>query len=64
MKPTIEELLDVHAVAKLLSIDERSVWRRAADRTLPKPVKVGRSARWFASDIANYQQRLREQRGE
>lgn len=64
MTTTLEEMLDLHAVAKLLGIDERSVWRRVADGTLPKPVKIGRSVRWFASDIANFQKRLREQRGE
>lgn len=61
---TIEEMLDLNAVAKFLAIDERTVWRRVADGTLPKPVKVGRAARWFASDIANFQQRLREERGQ
>ena len=60
----VEEMLDLHAVAKFLAIDERTVWRRVADGTLPKPVKVGRAARWFASDIADYQQRLREERGQ
>ena len=61
---TVEEMYDLHAVAKFLAIDERTVWRRVADGTLPKPVKVGRAARWFASDIASFQQRLRDVRGE
>ena len=59
----VEEMLDLHAVAKFLASDERSVWGRVADGTLRKPVKVGRAARWFASDIANFQQRLRDERG-
>lgn len=60
----VEEMLDLHAVAKVLAVDERTVWRRVADGTLPRPVKVGRAARWFASDIANFQQRLRDERGQ
>jgi predicted DNA-binding transcriptional regulator AlpA len=64
MTISVEEMLDLRALAKLLAIDERSVWRRVADGTLAKPVKVGRSARWFVSDVANYQKKLREERGE
>ena len=59
---TVEEMLNLHSVAKFLSIDERTVWRRVADGTLPRPVKVGGAARWFASDIADYQQKLRDER--
>ena len=61
---TVEEMFDLHKVAGLLGIDERTVWRRVADKTLQKPVKVGRAVRWFASDIATYQQRLRDERGD
>ena len=60
----VEGMFDLHKVAKLLDIDERSVWRRVAEGKLRKPAKVGRSARWFESDIATYQQRLRDERGE
>ena len=61
---TVEEMFDLHRLASLLGLDERTIWRRVADGTLRKPVKIGRAARWFASDIANFQQRLREERGE
>jgi predicted DNA-binding transcriptional regulator AlpA len=57
-----EAMLDLHAVARLLGIDERTVWRRVADETIPRPVKVGRAVRWFISDIQAFQQRLRETR--
>lgn len=60
---TAEEMWGLNRVASLLGINARSVWRRVAEGDLPKPVKVGRLARWFASDIANYQQQLREGRG-
>jgi predicted DNA-binding transcriptional regulator AlpA len=61
---TVEEMYDLHAVAKFLAIDERTVWRRVSEGKLAKPVKLGRAARWFASDLASYQQRLRDERGE
>ena len=60
----VEEMFDLHRVAGLLGIDERTVWRRVADGTLRKPVRVGRAVRWFESDIATYQQKLREERGD
>ena len=59
-----EPMWGLQKVAELLGINIRTVWRRVADGELPKPVKVGSLARWFQSDIAHYQQRLREQRGE
>lgn len=60
----LEGMLDLRAVAKLLAIDERSVWRRIAEGKLAKPAKSGRSSRWFVSDVAKFQQRLRDERGE
>lgn len=60
----VEEMFDLHKVAGLLGIDERTVWRRVADETLPKPVRVGRAVRWFESDIVTYQQKLRNERGD
>ena len=59
---SIEAMLNLRQVAKLLGIVKRSVWRRVADGSLPKPVKIGSAARWFESDIAKYQQRLRDDR--
>ena len=58
----VEDMFDLHKVAKLLGIDGRTVWRRVANGTLRRPVKVGSAARWFESDIANYQQKLRAER--
>ncbi|MEI9894169.1 MAG: hypothetical protein WDN28_09875 [Chthoniobacter sp.] len=64
MHSEAEEMFDLHKLAKLLGLDERTIWRRVADGTLRKPVKIGRAARWFLSDIANFQQKLRDERGE
>jgi predicted DNA-binding transcriptional regulator AlpA len=60
----IEQTYNVHKVASLLAIDERTVWRRVAEGKLRKPVKDGRASRWHESDLAEYQQRLRDERGE
>ena len=58
----VEGMFDLHKVAETLGIDERTVWRRVAEGVLRRPVKNGKLARWFESDLAEYQQQLREQR--
>jgi len=37
---------DVDVVADVLQISVRSVWRRVADGTLPRPISLGRAKRW------------------
>jgi predicted DNA-binding transcriptional regulator AlpA len=56
--------MDLRRLAKVLAVSERTVWRLVASGELPRPVRAGKCVRWFQSDIAGYQQRLREQRGE
>lgn len=58
----LDPMLDLHAVAKILDINERTVWRRVASGALCEPTKHGGTARWFTSDIAKFQQALREAR--
>jgi predicted DNA-binding transcriptional regulator AlpA len=59
---TVERMYDVREVAALLGIDERTVWRTVQAGLLRKPVKNGKLARWFESDIAECQQRMRDLR--
>jgi predicted DNA-binding transcriptional regulator AlpA len=58
--PTGDKLFGVKAVAETFNICSRGVWRMVSRGELPQPVHVGRSARWFASDIERYMERLRE----
>jgi excisionase family DNA binding protein len=44
-------LLDVAAVARLLGVSKRSVLRRVDEGELPRPILIGRLARWRRSDI-------------
>ena len=37
---------DVEVVADVMQISPRTVWRRVADGTLPKPISLGRAKRW------------------
>lgn len=57
-----EQMMDLKMVAARLLASTRKIWRLVAEGEFPKPVKVGRSVRWFESDIARYQEKLRQNR--
>ncbi|NQV29236.1 MAG: helix-turn-helix domain-containing protein [Rhodopirellula sp.] len=48
------ELLDVEAVAKLLSCSTRTVRRMADSGQMPRPLKVASLVRWRRSDIEQW----------
>ena len=48
------QLLTVREVARLLAVGVRSVWRMASAGQMPRPVKIGRSARWRAAEVGRW----------
>jgi len=48
------ELLDVGAVAALLSCSVRSVWRLSDAGKMPTPVRVGRLVRWSHTALISW----------
>jgi excisionase family DNA binding protein len=44
-------MIDVNEVAMILDVSTRTVWRLAASRELPQPVRFGRNVRWRIRDI-------------
>jgi predicted DNA-binding transcriptional regulator AlpA len=48
---TAEILLSAAEVAKILSVTKRQVWKMAAARQIPPPIKVGSLTRWRLSEI-------------
>ena len=62
MQTTIEppaslapQLVDVHGVARLYAISERSVWRLTKLGQLPAPVHFGqRATRWRVEDLLEH----------
>jgi predicted DNA-binding transcriptional regulator AlpA len=58
----IETMMDAKKLAEMLGASVRTVWRLVSAGILPKPVQVGGSTRWFESDIAEFQRRLKEKR--
>jgi len=59
---SIEPLLSLAEVARILGVCVRSVKRYVDRGELPKPVRVGGRLRLFKSDVESYQQGLRGQR--
>ena len=59
---TNDKLLRITAVAEVLDISVRQVWRLIAQDELPRPVRIGRSSKLFVSDLENYMARLKSQR--
>jgi predicted DNA-binding transcriptional regulator AlpA len=47
----IDPLLTVREAAALLQISVPTFWRRVADQTVPRPVKLGGLSRWPRSEI-------------
>jgi predicted DNA-binding transcriptional regulator AlpA len=46
-----DPLLTDKEAAKVLHISTPTFWRRVADGTVPKPVKIGSLSRWPHSEI-------------
>lgn len=47
----LDPLLNVREAAALLTISVPSFWRRVADGTIPKPLKLGNAYRWPLSEL-------------
>jgi predicted DNA-binding transcriptional regulator AlpA len=48
---TADQLLRDHEAAAVLGCSKATLWRRVADGTIPKPVKIGGMSRWPRSEI-------------
>jgi prophage regulatory protein len=51
---TIENLMTVEDLAKLLHVSVRTVWRLRRNASLPHPVKIGGGVRWRKSDVKTW----------
>ena len=47
-------LLSAPAVARMLDLSARQVWRLLAGGRIPRPVRIGRSVRWRPADLAQW----------
>ena len=47
-------LVDVEAVAAMLGVSTRSVWRLSDAARMPRPVRLGTSVRWKRDEVAGW----------
>ena len=59
-----DPLLTVRECAAYLQISVPTFWRRVADGTIPRPVKIGGLSRWPKSEIATVIEQAKAQRYE
>jgi len=50
----VSELLTVKDLSQSLRISARQVWKLLSGGRLPEPVRLARSVRWRAADIARF----------
>ncbi|WP_345783024.1 helix-turn-helix transcriptional regulator [Coraliomargarita parva] len=62
MNSPSDRLLRIEELIERLSISRRSIYRLIADGEFPRPIPIGRAARWCLSDVENYLERLKQQR--
>jgi len=55
-------LLTPQEVAEMLHVSVRTVWRLVAAHVINAPVKIGKSARFFKSEIESYLESLKQKR--
>ena len=56
-------LLTIKQVAESLGVCTRTIWREISQRRFPAPLPIRGAARWPASDVAEYIERLKRERG-
>lgn len=60
--PQVDPLLKDREAAPILNISVPTFWRRVADGTVPKPVKLGNLSRWPQSEILEVIERAKAAR--
>lgn len=60
--PQVDPLLSVNDAAPLVGVSLSTFFRRVADGTFPKPVKLGQLRRWPRSELLAAIERLKAER--
>jgi predicted DNA-binding transcriptional regulator AlpA len=55
-------LLTYREATALLNLSVPSFWRRVADGTIPKPIKIGHSSRWIQAELLAFVEAARAKR--
>ncbi|MGJ3448484.1 helix-turn-helix transcriptional regulator [Enterobacter sp. PTB] len=60
-----DSMMDMKDIVKFTGLSDKWFYKLIKDGLFPKPVKMGRSSRWFKSEIEAWvQKRIVESRGE
>ncbi|MDA8585566.1 helix-turn-helix domain-containing protein [Rhodobacteraceae bacterium] len=59
---TQDRLVSVRDTAAALGCSVATVWRRAADKSIPQPVKIGGMTRWSESELVSFIEEAKAQR--
>jgi len=59
----VDQLLRDHEAAGLLGCSKATFWRRVADGTVSKPLKIGGMSRWPLSEIEAVIEEAKSRRG-
>ncbi|MER8797198.1 DNA-binding protein [Mesorhizobium sp. M0984] len=57
-----DPLLNVREAAIVLEVSVPTFWRRVADKTVPRPIKLGGLSRWPRSEVLAVIDRLKAER--
>ena len=57
-----DPLLNYRESAALLNVSVQTFYRRVADGTIPRPIKLGHAVRWPQSELINTIERLKAAR--
>lgn len=60
--PNLNDLIRYSEACKIIGCSKSSFWRRVADGTFPRPVKIGGLSRWLKSDIVDAIEQASERR--
>lgn len=55
-----QRLINVGEASRFLGISIATFWRRVADGTIPRPIKLGGSSRWQVCDLTDAVDRARQ----
>ncbi|HBL7285819.1 AlpA family phage regulatory protein [Escherichia coli] len=63
-KPGAVHLIDMNYITSFTGMTDKWFYKLISEGHFPKPIKLGRSSRWYKSEVEQWmQQRIEESRG-
>lgn len=58
-----DRLINIRETAALLGCSPSTIWRRAADGSIPPPIRLGGMTRWSEAEMAEFLADARQHKG-